>query len=668
MATRTPKEYLRVTDGQIYNVGQQDDKEFLQKLDPLALLDKYSSYALDTGQSKDSGLAFLGGYQKQGEGPQERQARAAYEASLRSDPNRQAELLTKYGLNTPEGLQKFSQSYASFYNKSNSPEGLAAQEAQIAKQNAGTAGTPENPLIPGAVPQPGTTQPPAPAPGVAPVDQTKIDALKALNPNLTPEQLTQFAQAFSPQGTQGATTGATGTTAPQPKTYTVQAGDTLSKIARQMGVKISDISGYRSGNPNLIFPGENLTVGQQPPVGTQGTEGTAVAGVAEQAEPVPGVEPLSPTEQEYKAHLENKTYTDFVTDFGKQVGLDNIKTQVMDFTKQLEGLRNKKAGEATEINNNPWISEELRMKKLANLEGKYQQQEANLLDTIGLAQKQFDDAQEDIKFAAKFAIESMDRDRQFELETKKFAASLQGGGAKPTSDIQEYEYAQSQGYDGSFLDYQRQAANLKAKAAGGGDEVDVGNVLAYAQQYASTGKIPTGIPKGSFGVISEAAKSLPKQEGQLYDINTGVFPEKLSATQVDGVTALYDLNKKLNDLDALYRQVNTGLIGGTFGGIVPSANRVAYNTLRSEITDLLARARTGAAITAFEEASYAKKLPGTFNQTFFLGASGSQKIGSLQSSLSGKLDSTLQINGVDIQGYLTKAEKDELAKLEKLAQ
>lgn len=42
--------------------------------------------------------------------------------------------------------------------------------------------------------------------------------------------------------------------------YTVKPGDTLSKVASQYGVNVSDISGYASGDPNKIGVGENLKV------------------------------------------------------------------------------------------------------------------------------------------------------------------------------------------------------------------------------------------------------------------------------------------------------------------------------------------------------------------------------------------------------------------------
>ena len=47
---------------------------------------------------------------------------------------------------------------------------------------------------------------------------------------------------------------------PQGRTYVVQPGDTLSAIAARFGVGINDISGYRSGDSNVIYPDEILTI------------------------------------------------------------------------------------------------------------------------------------------------------------------------------------------------------------------------------------------------------------------------------------------------------------------------------------------------------------------------------------------------------------------------
>lgn len=49
-----------------------------------------------------------------------------------------------------------------------------------------------------------------------------------------------------------------GGTATVSRTYVVQSGDTLSGIASYLGVSMYDITGYSSGNINLIYPGEVL--------------------------------------------------------------------------------------------------------------------------------------------------------------------------------------------------------------------------------------------------------------------------------------------------------------------------------------------------------------------------------------------------------------------------
>ena len=50
--------------------------------------------------------------------------------------------------------------------------------------------------------------------------------------------------------------------------YVVQPGDTLSKIAKKFGTGIDKISGYRSGNKDLIYAGEEVEVPEAPDTNT----------------------------------------------------------------------------------------------------------------------------------------------------------------------------------------------------------------------------------------------------------------------------------------------------------------------------------------------------------------------------------------------------------------
>lgn len=89
------------------------------------------------------------------------------------------------------------------------------------------------------------------------LDLTDIQNQLAQAPVPTPEQAAELIQAMVTPPSQGEVLGAS----TQNNTYTVKSGDTLSKIAQQYGVSPQAITGYRSGNPNLIYPGEVLTIG-----------------------------------------------------------------------------------------------------------------------------------------------------------------------------------------------------------------------------------------------------------------------------------------------------------------------------------------------------------------------------------------------------------------------
>lgn len=52
--------------------------------------------------------------------------------------------------------------------------------------------------------------------------------------------------------------------------YVVEKGDTLSGIAKKLGVSTSNLTGFRSGNADLIYPGEVLSI--KSPTNSQATE------------------------------------------------------------------------------------------------------------------------------------------------------------------------------------------------------------------------------------------------------------------------------------------------------------------------------------------------------------------------------------------------------------
>lgn len=109
---------------------------------------------------------------------------------------------------------------------------------------------------PGAVQQHG---------GIPPYQQTQ-DYVQRIMGNV-PSLNTSYAQTSTPSSSPtrqySAPTPAPTPTPSSGRTYTVKPGDTLSKIAQQYLGNASaygQLSGYRSGNPNLIYPGEVINI------------------------------------------------------------------------------------------------------------------------------------------------------------------------------------------------------------------------------------------------------------------------------------------------------------------------------------------------------------------------------------------------------------------------
>ncbi len=187
-----------------------------------------------------------------------------------------------------------------------------------------------------------------------------------------------------------------------------------------------------------------------------------------------------------------------------------------------------------------------------------------------------------------------------------------------------------------------QIANIKSeianRGASAGNEIDAANLLAYAQQYAATGNTPTGLPKGTFGVVAQTAAALPKQKGEVVSTSTGVKSNTTGAELQKGITGIYDAKNILAQMQTILNNKKAGSFTNN--------DRITYNTLSGEFADALSRARSGAALTETEIQQYKSKLPSWNNLV-----GGNAKFNATNMSLTGKLDANLSTNGLSMYGY-----------------
>lgn len=200
------------------------------------------------------------------------------------------------------------------------------------------------------------------------------------------------------------------------------------------------------------------------------------------------------------------------------------------------------------------------------------------------------------------------------------------------------------------------------------------DMLAYAAEYASSGKLPSSssLPKGiTVGAIAELARSMPKPDGAIVSTNTGVVSDNLSAEERKGIVAMNEIVndtlpfmiEKWNELqqtdptalafNPLTGGKQTGLLGGIKSSVVPSDAMTQYEQARDEFLSKLLVARSGAAVTEQEYARYRALVPGKFNNTLGLGNKGDVQLSNLDSLMVTNFDNFLNSNQLSVYGYST---------------
>lgn len=195
---------------------------------------------------------------------------------------------------------------------------------------------------------------------------------------------------------------------------------------------------------------------------------------------------------------------------------------------------------------------------------------------------------------------------------------------------------------------QRKQAMDEAAAQGLGNAAEI---TAYAQQYAATGAIPTGMPKGTFGLVSEIAKELPKANGTIVNVNTGIKPAG-DDTKFGAYANVYSVLQLAGQLKELDAKRPRGITGGLMSWANESDSK-RYIQLKDQIVDLLSRARSGAALTVTEERKYNGMLPARFADPFGIGGNTQNTIDNFIKNVGDDLNSKLATEGWAIYGVST---------------
>lgn len=251
---------------------------------------------------------------------------------------------------------------------------------------------------------------------------------------------------------------------PPAQQVTVKSGDTLSGIAQRLGVPLQSViqANPQISNPDLIFPGQQVNVpggggvappAQTPPTGQPGQPGASQGPSGEPTffTPIPGVEGpgiprtgippeetpedtrakstlqafesnlgvSAPTESQFNFNPTG-TIKDFVKEIMDALNLPDVNSQVTEITSEIEDLENQRDEEIREVNDNPFIGEGLRSRKVKEVQSKFEDRLNNRVNKLRLLEGVRDDARQSAQFAATTAISLFDKERRFGLDMTKF--------------------------------------------------------------------------------------------------------------------------------------------------------------------------------------------------------------------------------------------------------
>lgn len=157
-------------------------------------------------------------------------------------------------------------------------------------------------------------------------------------------------------------------------------------------------------------------------------------------------------------------------------GMSEANDAIKDITGDLEDMENKRDDEIADINDNPWLTEGVRLRQIASVEGRYEDKIANRTNKLRLLEDVRNNAQQQAQFAIGTSISLWDKQRTFQqaqidswneqaqraftndLATKNYNLNVENSeferaNAKTSTNAKDWLLAKEYGYKGSFYDW-----------------------------------------------------------------------------------------------------------------------------------------------------------------------------------------------------------------------
>lgn len=178
-----------------------------------------------------------------------------------------------------------------------------------------------------------------------------------------------------------------------------------------------------------------------------------------------------------------KTVREITSQIFEMSGVSDANDMIKDITGDLEDLENERDGKIADINDNPWLTEGVRLRQIASVEARYEDKIANHTNRLRLLEDVRNNAQQQAQFAVGTAISLWDKERTFQqhqidswneqaqnqidntFKAAQLDLAMRNSG---TSTMQEYLFAKENGFQGDIIDYQRAVSTATRAPSDGG--------------------------------------------------------------------------------------------------------------------------------------------------------------------------------------------------------